>query len=256
MRFLEKRGFQIHKVGGTSVGSIFAALIAAGYTSYEIEQLINDFNPNIITSMRGGRASRIVSGIKQKGYYSIANFEKYLFSVLKDKKKIYFSDLKFGDQYLLKMIVTDWKKRKQVILPDGLKAYGFDPDSFPISKAIAMSCSIPLFFRPYKIEDHVFFDGGVVNNFPITLFQDDEVPTLGFRLSDSPLLKTKGLFQKYKKKVFKEECDYDLEKFNIIHIDTFGIKATDFSKGLEKRLDLYISGYNSIRKYFYTHFNC
>ena len=38
-------------------------------------------------------------------------------------------------------------------------------------------------------------------------------------------------------------------------INTFGIKATDFEKGMEKMLDLYISGYNSIRQYFYQRFD-
>ena len=90
----------------------------------------------------------------------------------------------------------------------------------------------------------------MVNNFPITLFSDDEIPTLGFRLSESPLQKAKGIFSKLKKKPL-----YDFDKYNIIRINTFGIKATDFEKGMEKRLDLYISGYNSIRQYFYQRFD-
>ncbi|MFY9422427.1 MAG: patatin-like phospholipase family protein [Bacilli bacterium] len=250
LRFLEKRGFQFNKVGGTSVGAVFAALIAAGYNSYEIEELVNDFNPKILTSMRGRRSEKIINGIKKKGLYSIVNFEKYLYSVLKDKKKIYFGSVKRGDEYLLKMVATDIKKRKEVILPEGLIAYGIDPDSFGIAKGVAMSCSIPLFFQPYRLGEHVFCDGGVVNNFPITLFSDDEIPTLGFRLSESPLQKAKGIFSKLKKKPL-----YDFDKYNIIRINTFGIKATDFEKGMEKRLDLYISGYNSIRQYFYQRFD-
>lgn len=251
MRFLEKRGFQFHKVGGTSVGAVFASLIAAGYNSYEIEELVNDFNPGILTALRGSGPEKIINGIKNKGYYSIVNFEKYLYSVLKDKKKIHFKDVKRGEEYLLKMIATDVRKRKEVILPEGLEAYGINPDSFRIAKAVAMSCSIPFFFQPYKIGEHIFCDGGVVNNFPITLFSDDEIPTLGFRLSSGALKKAKGVFTKLVK---KEESN--LEKFNIINIDTLGIKATEFEKGLERRLDLYISGYNSIRKFFYERFRC
>ena len=250
LRSLEKRGFQFNKVGGTSVGAVFAALIAAGYNSYEIEELVNDFNPKILTSMRGRRSEKIINGIKKKGLYSIVNFEKYLYSVLKDKKKIYFGSVKRGDEYLLKMVATDIKKRKEVILPEGLIAYGIDPDSFGIAKGVAMSCPIPLFFQPYRLGEHVFCDGGVVNKFPITLFSDDEIPTLGFRLSESPLQKAKGIFSKLKKKPL-----YDFDKYNIIRINTFGIKATDFEKGMEKRLDLYISGYNSIRQYFYQRFD-
>ncbi|HHX79870.1 MAG TPA: hypothetical protein GX692_02255, partial [Acholeplasmataceae bacterium] len=103
LRFLEKRGFRFYKVGGTSIGAVFAALVAAGYNSHEIEELVNDFNPRIITSMRGSRSAKFVNGIKKKGFYSIVNFEKYLSSVLKDKKKICFGDLKIGAGYPLKM---------------------------------------------------------------------------------------------------------------------------------------------------------
>jgi NTE family protein len=252
MRFLEKRGFRFNKVGGTSIGAVFASLIAAGYNSFELEEIINDFNLNIITAIRGNQASKIVNGIKHRGYYSLVNFEKYLASLHKAKNKTVFGDVKRGEEYLLKMICSDWKKRKQVVLPDGLIAYGYDPDCFPIAKAVAMSCSLPLVFRPYHLGEHLFLDGGVVNNFPITLFKDDEHPTLGFCLNDTS--RQRGLLKYYQKKIFPEACEYDFSKYNIIRIDTLGIKSTDFREGLEKRMDLYISGYNSIRKYFYDQF--
>lgn len=254
IRFLEKRGFSFNKVGGTSIGSVFASLLAVGFNSYEIEELINEFNINIVTSLRGSKITRIANGIQRKGYYSLVNFEKYLYSLHKAKDKVVFRDVKRGDQYLLKVVAMDWKKRKEVILPDALRDYGYDPDQFLISKAIAMSCSIPLFFQPYHLGEHIFFDGGVVNNFPITLFKDDPCPILGFNLNDKLAIKKKSILH-YKKKKPLKEGDLDFNKYNIIYIDTLGIKATDFKKGLEKKMDLYLSGYNSMRKYFYENFN-
>ena len=41
---VEKKGFPVCKVAGTSAGSIVAALVAAGYTSKEIYQLIDELN--------------------------------------------------------------------------------------------------------------------------------------------------------------------------------------------------------------------
>ena len=41
---IEKRGFQFERVAGTSAGSIVAALIAAGYRSGEIEQLLDELD--------------------------------------------------------------------------------------------------------------------------------------------------------------------------------------------------------------------
>lgn len=254
MRFLEKRGFRFNKVGGTSIGAVFASLIAVGYNSFELEEIINDFNLNIITAAHDNKASKIVKGFKYKGYYSLANFEKYLSALHKAKNKIVFGDVKQGDEYLLKMVSSDWKKKKQVILPNELIAYGYDPDRFSIAKAVAMSCSIPLVFRPYRLGEHAFLDGGVVNNFPLTLFGDDEQPTLAFSLNDP--LRTKGILRYCQKKIFPNTCEYDFSKYNIIRIDTLGIKSIDFREGLAKKMDLYLSGYTSMRRYFYEHFKC
>jgi NTE family protein len=255
LRFLEGRGFKINKVGGTSIGAVFASLVAAGFDSYRMEELVNDFNLNILTSSSRSRTSSVITSIKQKGIHSIANFEKYLDSLLKAKNKEYFKNVKFGEDYLLKIVTMDWKRRKKVVLPNDLVNYGYNIDDFKISKAVAMSCSIPIYFRPYKLKDDVFYDGGVVNNFPITLFEDDNIPTLGFRLNESIKTKKDDLITKYTKKIFKYDGDYDFDKYNIIEIDTLGIKAIDFKKGLDMKIDLYLAGYNSIRRYFYNHFN-
>ena len=87
LRFLEKRGFRIQKVGGTSIGAVFASLIAAGYNSYEIEELVNDFNPRIITSMRGSRSAKFVNGIKRKVIIQLLTLKSIFTQCLRIRKK-------------------------------------------------------------------------------------------------------------------------------------------------------------------------
>lgn len=41
---LEKRGFRFKRLAGTSAGSIIASFIAAGYTSAEIRQMMEELN--------------------------------------------------------------------------------------------------------------------------------------------------------------------------------------------------------------------
>ena len=74
-----------------------------------------------------------------------------------------------------------------------LERYGITPGSFSIAKAIRMSCSIPYFFEPVKIRSidgmNVLVDGGVLSNFPIWLFDKENIqkvrPVLGIKLSSS-----------------------------------------------------------------------
>lgn len=255
MRFLEERGFQFQFVGGTSIGALFSSLIATGYNSYEIEDLIKNFDLNILTPQKKEKKiAKIISGFKEKGLYSIKPFEEYLENLFLLKNKTIFRDVKLGNNYLLKVIVTDLKNRKKIILPDDLKQYGYSPDGFKIAKAVAMSASLPLVFTPYTIGENTFVDGGVVNNFPITLFSQSLIPTLGFRLNaDSKLT---NFLNKYRSKVFKTECNYDFEKYNIISINTSDYKAADFKKGLENFQQLFLLGYNSMKEYFYQKFKC
>lgn len=249
LRFLEERGIRIFQAGGTSVGALFASLIAAGYTSYEIENIIDNFNVDILTpEIKEKPINRIIKTVKSKGIYNINQLESYLENILKQKGKVRFRDLKFGDRYLLKVITTEIKTKRMLILPDDLRDLRYDPDQFPIAKAVVMSSTIPIFYTPYAIGQYRFLDGGVTNNFPINLFSDSHLPTLGFRLNTS---KDPKIIRKYQKKIFKVDNELNLEQFNVIDINTFGIKATDFHKGLAFKQNLINSGYNSMRKFFY-----
>lgn len=49
---VEQRGFKFARLAGTSAGSIVAALIAAGYTSREIAQLLEDLDLNMFLDER------------------------------------------------------------------------------------------------------------------------------------------------------------------------------------------------------------
>ncbi len=72
------------------------------------------------------------------------------------------------------------KTKQMVIIPDDLPKFGYSKDDFLISKAVAMSCSIPLVFNRYRLSNYIFVDGGVVNNFPIELVINDKFPIIGF----------------------------------------------------------------------------
>ena len=66
-----------------------------------------------------------------------------------------------------------------IVFPDDLQKYGISPGSFSIAKAIRISCSIPYFFEPVKMRSmdgvNVLVDGGVLSNFPMWLFDKENV---------------------------------------------------------------------------------
>ena len=114
--------------------------------------------------------------------------------LLADKGISTFSDLPPG---ALKVITTDLTHGRGLVLPDDLPAYGKDPDSFSVARAVRMSATVPFVFRPVKLRNprtgdlSYIADGAMAAKFPIQVAQphthadDDAVrPTIGFRLGD------------------------------------------------------------------------
>ncbi|OIK11753.1 hypothetical protein BIV60_17695 [Bacillus sp. MUM 116] len=191
---IENQGFEFERVAGTSAGSIVAALIAAGYTSKEVYQLLEELD---ITTMLDPRKTFIPFSFAKwllvyfkLGLYKGNAFEKWMTEKLEAKGIKTFSDL---PQKKLRVVASDLSNGQLIVLPDDLEKYGITPDSFPIAKAIRMSCSIPYFFEPVKLRSiegiNVIVDGGVLSNFPMWLFDTDDGrkirPVIGIKLSPS-----------------------------------------------------------------------
>ena len=231
LRYLEERGLKINNVAGTSVGSIFASLIAVGYTSSELQQLIDDLDFFEFWPKGKNIFKSTVGTIKNKALYSLTPLENKLEYLFSRKMKTKFKDIKVGNNYKLKVITTNVNSRKLVVIPNDLGKFNINGDDFPISKAVCMSSAIPLVYQPYKINNQIFVDGGIMSNFPMWLFKD-KVNVFGFRLG------------KRKKN----------DGNNIIYIDTSRYRATDFKKGFSERYYLYNLGYYYTKQFFDRYF--
>lgn len=242
IRFLEERGFNFFKVSGTSVGALFASLVSVGYKSKEIEEIIKEIDYKLIANK-----NKIKDGVRNLGVYNIDLLENKLYELFLKKGKTKFKDLKYGDDYLLKIVTAEMKTKQMVIIPDDLEKFGYSKDEFLISKAVAMSCSIPLVFNQYKLGKYVFVDGGVVNNFPIELIMDNSTAIIGFRLNYD----RNNYLIKIRNKIFKINKSFKIDNINIIYFDSLTVKASQFKKGLEGKERLYSIGYNVTKDYFY-----
>lgn len=246
IKFLEERGYKFFKVCGTSVGSLFAALISVGYTADEICDCINEIDYRLIANK-----NNIKDGIKNIGVYNIDSLERKVYELLEAKGKTRFIDVKYGNDYLLKIVAAEMKTKQMVIIPDDLPKFGYSKDDFLISKAVAMSCSIPLVFNQYRLSNYIFVDGGVVNNFPIELVINDKFPIIGFRLNEERD-DSRNYLIKLRNKIFKINRSFKTENINIIYFDSLLIRASQFKKGLDNRDRLYKIGYETTKKFFHA----
>jgi NTE family protein len=199
---LSERGFEPKCVAGTSAGAITAALVAAGYSSAELDDILlrlpfADFKDADWWD-RAGTPGKLVSLIREKGIYQGRFFRDWIAGLLEAKGVTRFGDVAFqGDDppekgHRLKVIASDVTHRRMLVLPDDAGHLGLDPDELEIAYAVRMSMSIPVFFEPVVHrnprtgEDHLIVDGGMLSNFPVWLFdahgREPRWPTFGLML--------------------------------------------------------------------------
>ncbi|WP_223591417.1 patatin-like phospholipase family protein [Neobacillus bataviensis] len=261
---IESRGIQFVRVAGTSAGSIVAALIAAGYTSKEIYQMIDELDiSNILDARKTFIPIPFIKWLSvywKLGLYKGKKFEKWMKNKLEAKGISTFSDL---PPQSLRVIASDLSNGQMVVLPDDLVKYGVDPGSFSVAKAIRMSCSIPYFFEPVKMRSNILVDGGVLSNFPMWLFDKENIqkvrPVLGIKLSPNEYEHKRhkinngiqlmgALFETMKD---AHDARYISKKHakNIIFIPTDGFFSLEFHLTDEKKQKLFELGKEQARQF-------
>lgn len=184
---------RIERVAGTSAGAIFAAFIAAGYTTREIENMLDELNVQQL--LDPPLLSKYIPFMKwillyhYKGLYKGDKLEKWLEEKLASKGIVTFSQLK---RDYLKVIVSDISLGKLIVIPDDLeRVYGIEPAQFKVATAVRMSASFPYFIMPKTIQynNHTSYivDGGLLSNFPLWVLNEGhrmKRPVLGLSLSN------------------------------------------------------------------------
>lgn len=264
LKALEERGYTPQRCAGTSAGSVIAALIAAGYTSGELMNIIHKMDFGSLLKSNGPERSRIPSGIfsliYRKGAYDSGSIEAWVESMLEKKGVTRFKDVMHEGKSMLKIIAADITGKRVFILPDDLRMYGVNPMEFSIAKAVRMSCAIPLFFTPvelkYRGKKNYIVDGGLLSNYPIWIFDVEGTPrwpTFGLKLKDPSSFTSQGKADiiSYVKDIILAPINVDQENFvrdkdnvRTITINCPGnIKATDFAKANQHIDELCKSGY-------------
>ena len=122
-------------------------------------------------------------------------------------------------------------------------------DSGPIGPRLRASCSIPIIFKPVKIDGHYYVDGGVLQNLPARVIRDECETLIGinvspmgaFRNRESVLevaLRTYNLMAKANQRDDMDVCDLVVEMREISHYKVFNLKE------IEK---VFLAGYVNMR---------
>lgn len=245
----------VKRVAGTSAGSIVATLLSLRYSAAEIKTLVNatpfkDFEDH-------WNPLRIVT---EYGLYAGDYFLSWMKKVIKDKtgnENITFAEMSAAGFRDLKVFASDLNT---------MSIREFSNETTPgviVAESIRASMSIPLFFKAWKFpndnpNDHIYVDGGVLYNYPITAF-DNYNDTLGFFIKfeeEQSDLKYDEII-KYVKTLFNtllsaQDIDFyenEEEEKITVTISNLGISATDFEITEQQKEQLFNEGKKATLKY-------
>ena len=208
MEILEKHNIlqQIMRVGGTSAGSINAVLFAAGYSVREMLNVLSKLNFNDFKDDSWGTLRDMKRLKNEYGWYKGDYFREWIGDLLKNKTGS--SDITF------KALKKYSNKDLYVYASNLSTEFGeiYSPEHTPrmrVADAVRRSMSIPLFFRAIKDDrNDIFVDGGVINNYPVKLFDRDKY------LENKELKRIPAYYEKENEKLRSISPDSSLYVYN------------------------------------------
>ena len=184
MRFLEENNMMdsIKNVVGTSAGAIVCAFIALGYKSNEIKDffLENMCGNDKISQMNMDDIFGFFNAYGlSKGDNLFSFFQKMIsYKLGENRKSVSFIELAKLRGKNLVICVSNLTTEKQ-------EFWNVDTTpNTPIETALRASCAIPIMFTPVVLNDMMYLDGGLFDNFPIDYFHDVANKTTQFKIRD------------------------------------------------------------------------
>tara|TARA_B100000795_G_scaffold136703_1_gene102096 strand:+ start:652 stop:1494 length:843 start_codon:yes stop_codon:yes gene_type:complete len=230
----------LENILGTSVGSILGLLYILGFTIDEIIELATKISPDTIFNITGKNVISFISD------YGIDNGEKII-KIIKIicEKKVGNSNITFQELYNIKNItftVSALNVNKKSLVYFSHKNY----PNLEVYKAIRMSTSIPIIFKPYIFEDQYFVDGGVIDPCSLDFFKNTK-ETLVFMISSKKNIKIKNITDYLTELVFspiEKVIDNYYDKPNIIIFESKDNEGLDFEIKKDRIKELIENGFN------------
>ena len=169
---LEKMGIlsKIKRFAGSSIGALFAGLLAADFTAREIWEVQTIINFGDLSNKYD--VSNAFNLFKNLGVNSSSSIRKQINAILSTRisRDETLSGLfeKTGKELVLVSCCLNTEK--------AVYFHHATHGNIKVIDAIIASMSIPVFFRPLQLslfnEEYFFVDGAIVDNYPIWIFND------------------------------------------------------------------------------------
>ena len=168
LKALEEKNIKVAAIAGTSAGSIIATLYAMGYSPYYIYLLFKRYARDIINI----RSKPIINGITNfirnnkigiAGLSDGNEFEKMYDELARKKGFRLIGDIKMP----LLVSAVDIGESKEFIFTNCASRKNIKDNyitEIGIGRAVRASSSFPAIFCPCEYKNHIFMDGGVLNN--------------------------------------------------------------------------------------------
>lgn len=173
LQALEEKGIlqNVARVGGASAGAITAILVGLNYSVREVNDILRRLDFNSFQDDSHFFPVDAVRLFNKYGWYKGDAFRKWIGDIIKEKtgnSEATFKDAQglknargFRDLYF---VGTNLSTRFEELF-----SFELTPD-LPIADAVRISMSIPLFFASQRRNNDIYVDGGVLDNYPVKLF--------------------------------------------------------------------------------------
>lgn len=252
IRALEELNIEFDIIGGSSVGAIFATLLACGYKSYELENLFMKVNFELFKDIHLGFGKGLALS---KGGIFVDWLNELISQKLDGIKRdnVTFKDLEKD----LVIITTNLKTFKTQEFSK------FETPDFEIANAIRISSSMPGLLPPFKYNGADLVDGDLQKASPMwrlsNTLDNSESRILEFRLEGecssndkSPISFINTIYSC----VTDVATDFVIDiygqndKYDCIRLNTGGIFFADFNLDKDSRRKLINNGYEQTMRYF------
>lgn len=197
LKALEERGIAIDYVSGTSAGSLVGSLYACGWSPEEIERYVKSEEFQLMTTGEVGTDKKFLFR-EEDNTASLIDFSFSKDSILHKSLPLNLITPSYLDFEMMRVmgaasasvngnfdslfipfrcIGSDIVNKKAVVFSKG-----------NLNEAVRASMTYPFYVNPIKIDNVVYFDGGLYDNFPVGVMYQDFHPDflIGSNVSDNP----------------------------------------------------------------------
>jgi NTE family protein len=199
LQWMEEHRIPVSYVAGTSMGGLVGGIYATGRSPAEVREITNGINWNEV--LRGQTPFQDLSFRRKQDAHEVPNSLEFglakglqfpggfnsgqQVSLILDRVALPYSELKsFNDLPIpFACVATDLVSGKPHVFRSG-----------PLALALRSTMSLPGIFTPVRTGDHIYADGGLLNNIPIDVAKEMGADiVLGIHLETQPLSPTAPL---------------------------------------------------------------